>query len=180
MSTTNSATTQPIDGADSKLPKGFLLFLSALSGSCGLAWEVLYARLFSNYFGDGFVISGVATITEDMIGTGSAASPSIHPPGFESGANHARGHLLARALGGSGGDPRNLVTLYQQYANSPNMWHFERKVRDAVLNGETVNYRVVPIYTGNNPIPIGITIAGRGSGGFHLDVSIHNINGLPQ
>lgn len=72
MSTTNSATTQPIDGADSGLPKGFLLFLSALSGSCGLAWEVLYARLFSNYFGDGFVISGVV-LTAVLFGIAAGA-----------------------------------------------------------------------------------------------------------
>lgn len=72
MSTTNSATTQPIDIAGSSLPKGFLLFLSALSGSCGLAWEVLYARLFSNYFGDGFVISGVV-LTAVLFGIAAGA-----------------------------------------------------------------------------------------------------------
>ena len=33
--------------------------LATLSGSCGLAYEIIYMRLFSNYFGDSFVMSGV-------------------------------------------------------------------------------------------------------------------------
>lgn len=35
-----------------------LLVLAGLSGSCGLAWEVVYARLLANYFGNGFEITG--------------------------------------------------------------------------------------------------------------------------
>ncbi len=35
------------------------LTLAAVSGSCGLAWEVLYARLFANVFGNGFVVTGL-------------------------------------------------------------------------------------------------------------------------
>ena len=34
-------------------------FLAALSGACGLVYEILFIRLFSNYFGDSFVITGV-------------------------------------------------------------------------------------------------------------------------
>ncbi|PWE34105.1 hypothetical protein DDZ14_02820 [Maritimibacter sp. 55A14] len=34
-------------------------FLAALSGSCGLAYEIILARLFSNYFGDNFLMSGI-------------------------------------------------------------------------------------------------------------------------
>ncbi len=42
-----------------------------------------------------------ATITEAMINTGTAARQSIRPPGFRGqSAGHARGHLLARLLGG--------------------------------------------------------------------------------
>ncbi len=45
-----------------------------------------------------------ATITQDMIGTGSKASQSIKPPGFLGGGpgspGHARGHLLGNQLGG--------------------------------------------------------------------------------
>lgn len=44
-----------------KIPYGAGLFflLAVLSGSCGLAYEIIYMRLFSNYFGDGFVMSGI-------------------------------------------------------------------------------------------------------------------------
>lgn len=123
----------------------------------------------------------VATITEDMIGTGSAANPAIRPPGFAGGANnHSRGHLLANIFGGSGTDARNLVTLFQRNANSPNMRHFENQVRSAIDGGEVVNFRVIPIYSGNSSIPAGVTMTARGSGGFNLDVSIQNINGLAQ
>ena len=54
-----------------------------------------------------------ATITSDMIGAGSPAKSSIKPAGFGGQAKgHARGHLLGNQLGGSGSDPRNLVTIY--------------------------------------------------------------------
>ncbi len=36
-----------------------LLVLSSLSGASGLAYELLYVRLFSNYFGDGFLVAGM-------------------------------------------------------------------------------------------------------------------------
>jgi len=38
---------------------GLFLLLAALSGSCGLAYEIVYMRLFSNYFGNSFVMSGI-------------------------------------------------------------------------------------------------------------------------
>ncbi len=56
------------------------------------------------------------------------------------------------------------------------MRSFETKVQQAVKNGETVNYRVVPIYIDNNPMPTG-TMSATGSNGFKLDVSIPNVNG---
>ena len=37
----------------------FLFILAILSGACGLAYQVVYVRLFSSYFGDSFIISGV-------------------------------------------------------------------------------------------------------------------------
>ncbi|MDP9503787.1 DNA/RNA non-specific endonuclease, partial [Pseudomonas protegens] len=120
-----------------------------------------------------------AVLREDSLGGGSSANPAIRPPGFEGQpANHARGHLLANSLGGAGDDARNLVTLFQRNANHPNMSSFERQVRGAVQSGETVSYRAVPIYTGTNPMPIGVTLSARGSGGFTLDVSIPNVSGV--
>ena len=43
---------------DSSKPNLFFI-LAILSGACGLAYQVAYVRLFSNYFGDSFIISGV-------------------------------------------------------------------------------------------------------------------------
>ena len=118
-----------------------------------------------------------ATITEDMIGTGTPANPSITPPGWSGNGNafnEARGHLLASQLGGSGNVAENLVTLQQDPANSPVMRGFENQVRGAVEGGQTVDYSVTPIYNGSNLAPRGITIMGTGSDDFSLWVTILN------
>ena len=116
-----------------------------------------------------------ATITKDMIGTGSSASASIRPAGFAGqAAGHARGHLLGNQLGGSGNDPRNLVTLFQNPVNHPVMSSIESKVRKIVEEGQTVDYKVTPIYKGNELIPLGITIEAKGSKGFTLIQTILN------
>ncbi len=83
-----------------------------------------------------------------------------------------RGNCTAKVLGGSGTNARNLVTITHIPVNSPVMRGFEMSVRDAVKSGETVFYKVTPIYDGNKPKPIGITMHARGSGGFSLDVSV--------
>jgi hypothetical protein len=116
-----------------------------------------------------------ATITSEMLGTGSQAAQWIRPPGFGGqAAGHARGHLLGNQLGGSGRDPRNLVTLFQNPVNTPVMRDFENQVAAAVRSGQIVDYWVIPVYHGNYPIPIGVTLRARGSGGFNLDVTILN------
>jgi DNA/RNA non-specific endonuclease len=118
-----------------------------------------------------------ATITADMIGTGTPANPSIIPPGWSGNGtlfNEGRGHLLGRQLGGSGDLPQNLVTLQQTPANSPVMSGFEFMVRKAVETGEVVNYSSTPIYKGPNLPPRGITLRGIGSGGFDLNVTVLN------
>ena len=54
-----------------------------------------------------------------MVNTGTSANKDIRPAGFISGkANHSRGHLIGRQMGGSGDDPRNLTTLYQNPVNT--------------------------------------------------------------
>jgi hypothetical protein len=116
-----------------------------------------------------------ATITEDILGTGTKASGSIKPPGYGGqAAGQAKGHLIARSLGGSGGDARNLVTLYQNPVNTPIMSGFERAVANAVRAGETVRYEVVPIYRGSELVPRAVTLRATGSGGFNLHVTILN------
>lgn len=86
---------------------------------------------------------------------------------------------MARLLGGSGDDSRNLATLFQNNANHPNMSSFERQLANLVESGEVIRFRAVPIYNGNNPIPVGVTITARGSRGSNVDVSIPNVNGRP-
>ena len=106
---------------------------------------------------------------------GSTASRSIKPPGFRGApAGHARGHLLGRQLGGSGKEPRNLVTLFQNPTNSPVMRGVESAVRRHLNAGESFDYWVTPIYRGAEPIAIGITIEARGSTGTYVALSILN------
>lgn len=118
-----------------------------------------------------------ATITEDMIGTGTKASQDIIPPGWSGNGidfNEARGHLLGAQLGGSGDIAENIVTLEQNPANSPVMRGFEIQVRNAVEGGQVVEYSVSPIYNGDNLVPRGVTINASGSGGFNLNVTVLN------
>jgi hypothetical protein len=62
-----------------------------------------------------------ATIDRSMLRTGTSADRDIRPPGYEPGATPAlaRGHLIAKLLGGSGRTARNLVTLIQNPTNTP-------------------------------------------------------------
>jgi RHS repeat-associated protein len=74
-----------------------------------------------------------ATITRDMLGEGTDAAQSLRPPGFMGGAaNQARGHLLARMLGGSGDTLDNLFTITQTPTNNPRMRDFEQAIYDYV------------------------------------------------
>lgn len=62
-----------------------------------------------------------ATVTRDMLKEGTHANSSLRPPGFLHGDdyNQARGHMLARMLGGTGDSLDNLFTLTQNPTNSP-------------------------------------------------------------
>jgi hypothetical protein len=118
-----------------------------------------------------------ATITQEMIGTGTPANPSIIPPGWSGNGtlfNEARGHLLGAQLGGSGDVVENLVTLQQNPANTPFMRSLEFQVRNAVEGGQIVQYSATPIYNGTSLVPRGITLSARGSGGYSLDVTVLN------
>jgi hypothetical protein len=122
-----------------------------------------------------------ATITQDMIGTGTAANPSITPPGWSGNGtlfNEARGHLLGRQLGGSGDMAENLVTLQQNPANTPTMRGFENLTRSTVEGGQVVQYSSTPIYNGTNLVPRGVTLSATGSEGFDLNVTILNPPGF--
>jgi len=106
-----------------------------------------------------------ALIKPDMINTGTPANQTVRPPGFISGLephNHSRGHLIGRQLGGTGDKLENLVTLYQNPVNTPYMTKYENMVRNAADKGETIRYRVEPIYDGDDPMPIAVDIEGKG------------------
>ena len=77
-------------------------------------------------------------------------------------------------MGGSGSDERNLVTIYQNPVNHPVMSSVEATVRKAVENGETVNYKVTPIYERTNLIPSGITVNAQGDVGLSINQTILN------
>ncbi len=55
-------------------PRGtkLILFLSMLSGACGLAYEIIYVRIFSSYFGDGFLVTAV-TLAALFLGISAGA-----------------------------------------------------------------------------------------------------------
>ena len=129
--------------------------------------------------------SGIsATITPAMVAAaahdelGSAADPDIRPPGLDQlpARNRARAHLLGRQLCGTGDLPANLVALYQTRANTPVMRDYETAVAEAAHTGETIRYRVRPIYPSPSyqGAPSAIRITAAGDRGFRLDVTIAN------
>jgi len=129
--------------------------------------------------------SGIsATITPAMVAAaardelGSAADPSIRPPGLDRlpARNRARGHLLGRQLGGTGDLPANLVALYQTRANTPVMRDYETAVAEAARAGEVIRYAVRPRYPSASftGAPSAIRITATGNHGFRLDVTIAN------
>lgn len=104
-----------------------------------------------------------ALLKPKMVNTGTSANKDIRPPGFISGdMNHSRGHLIGRQMGGSGDDARNLTTLYQNPVNTPYMTKYENQIRQALDNGETVRYRVTPVYEGNQLICKQIDLEAKG------------------
>jgi hypothetical protein len=134
--------------------------------------------------------SGIsATITSAMVTAaahdqlGSAADPDIRPPGLDQlpARNRARAHLLGRQLGGTGELPANLVALYQTRANTPVMRDYETAVAEAAHTGETIRYRVRPIYPSPSyrGAPSAIRITASGDHGFRLQVTIANTPQAP-
>lgn len=120
--------------------------------------------------------SGIeAYLTPAMVGTGTEVKKGIYPPGYHRGAGvHARGHLLARQLGGSGSVESNLVTLFQNPVNHPIMSGFEGKVRKLLEAGEDVLYSSKPIYRGNSAVPSAVSITAESSSGKILSIFIPN------
>jgi DNA/RNA non-specific endonuclease len=129
--------------------------------------------------------SGItATINAAMIRAaeqdrlGSEADQDIRPPGYDQlpNRNRARGHLLGRQLGGSGDVEANLVALVQRRANSPVMRDYETAIADAAEAGETIEYRVRPVYANRTAkgAPVAVRLTARGDRGLRIDVQIAN------
>jgi len=136
-------------------------------------------------------IGVIATLTKGNLGGGTPAAKSIRPPGFPpkeiTDHPYARGHLLGDQLGGSGERDTgrlNLVTLYDNPVNSPNMLlveYFVKKAVDPKPPGmpQRVVYTVTPRYSGRTPAPTAIAITARGTypdgaQGIDLNVVIFN------
>jgi hypothetical protein len=80
--------------------------------------------------------------------------------------NEARGHLIAKILGGLGNDPRNLVTLTHHGANTPQMRDFEKNAARRVRkNGEIIDYMAQPLYSPGTLPPSDLLLTARTSRG---------------
>ena len=102
---------------------------------------------------------GLAEISQSQIGTGTSAG-SYDPPGWEGGTHpyhQERGHLIAKNHGGSGTDPRNIVTITDG-TNHPGMTKHENAITRHVKKGNTVLVEVIPHYEGTNKVPGKISI----------------------
>jgi len=109
-----------------------------------------------------------ATLTPPMLGRGSKADRRLKPPGWQGDGrifNEARGHLLAKALGGTGEEMWNLVTQTHRGANTPQMSNFERGIAARVRGGEVIEYRAQPLYRDGVLPPSGILLTATGSRG---------------
>jgi hypothetical protein len=122
-----------------------------------------------------------ATAIASMLGTGTKARQRIRPPGFEGeAAGHARGHLFPRELGGSGRDPRNLVTLSQRPTNDPHMSSFDKVIAQKVRSGEVIEYSSTPLYTPGIGAPGAILMTATGSNGTRMAKLVQNPAGRPR
>lgn len=121
-----------------------------------------------------------AVLTKEMYKTGSSAKQSIKPTGWISGqepTRHARGHLIGNQLGGTGEDERNLVTIYQNPVNTPFMTKYENAVKNAIVEGDVVRYRVTPVFDGDELFAREIRMEGKSLtawGEIDFDVTIPN------
>lgn len=116
-----------------------------------------------------------------MPSAGTEVPASIKPAGFingispkKGGAGHARGHLIAKQLGGDGTNLRNVVTLYQNPVNNSSMKKAENQIRMKRDLGETIFLSVIPLYIDNSGLPYSIRMIAYGDRGYRLDINILN------
>lgn len=144
-------------------------------GNSGLGWKPYTVGMTSIIYGSLDSLQrpqGIQATLGPPLPEGTSASHT--PVGYQDGVGHNRGHLLANQLGGSGSEPRNIVTIFAA-PNSGIMRVNENRVRQAVENGgEIIRYTVTPIYNGSQLIPRAITLQATGDAGFSISISIPN------
>jgi hypothetical protein len=117
--------------------------------------------------------SGVsARITRSMIRKGTSTG-GYNFPFFRRrfGLDIIRGHLLARVLGGSGTQPRNLVPLYHRRSNLPMYADIESRIQRSVEQGNVVNFDATPTYDASRsaalrvlPVSVSVTATNAATG----------------
>ena len=107
--------------------------------------------------------------------------PSVDPTGWRGSQGNVwqRGHLLGKALGGTGDDIRNLAPL--RGTSNRFMYHeFEKNVINAIDKGQIVNYVITPLYRNDDLIPFAIELYARGSGSDPFEQALTILNPLPD
>ncbi|MFC5253512.1 RHS repeat-associated core domain-containing protein [Streptomyces nigrescens] len=91
-----------------------------------------------------------AIVSRDMLDEGTEVKDSLRTGGYLGKRyGHARGHMLARRLGGTGDDLDNLFTISQNPTNTPEMTHYEDLVYHAAKKGP-VQYNVYLEYANDD------------------------------
>jgi hypothetical protein len=117
---------------------------------------------------DGQASYGYGWLTEPMLGTGQDTYKRLQPPGWRGHGTRyreARGHLIARSLGGEADDLRKIVTLTQNGPNNPQMSSFEGRIAKRVRNGEVIAYSSIPLYDPEALRPSSVLVTAVGSQG---------------
>ncbi|HSU60203.1 MAG TPA: RHS repeat-associated core domain-containing protein [Bryobacteraceae bacterium] len=101
-----------------------------------------------------------ADLSKNDLRPTDTSPPTIDPPGWQGGEHpyhQQRSHLVADTFGGSGDDPRNLVTLTDG-SNHPGMSEQEGKIRNYLKNNPDgrVLMEVTAEYDGENPRPTAV------------------------
>jgi hypothetical protein len=94
---------------------------------------------------------------------------------------YAKGHLLARSLGGHGTGPlarQNLAIIQHEPFNTPLMSSIERRVRHFTDSGEEVWYQVTAVRRPGQPIPVGFNVVSVRPSGAAIDLTILNPPGI--
>jgi hypothetical protein len=107
-----------------------------------------------------------ARVTRQMLDTGKSVNKVLLPPGYFQTSRppfeNARGHLLAKQLGGEARTLAQVIAMTQKVNNSQ-MRRFEQKVKRRVRQGEVVDYFVRPLYDAPSSAPSMILMSARGS-----------------